>query len=111
MRITIGSCVNNDPSAIALKVTCYKRVDAREVRNPLLTVNYTAIYVCNHSIISTRRFYEHSDNALSFMAVTLSSHTISRDFTLLDSWSLMTLHNLTLRSSRRTDKDRWLRAG
>jgi hypothetical protein len=80
-RITIQSCANNKPSTIAQKVTYYKRVEVRKVRDPLLTVSYITIYVYNLSVFSARRSYGLSDNVLGFMFVAPSSYIASRDFT------------------------------
>jgi hypothetical protein len=58
--MTVKSCADNNPSTIALKVICYKMMETRKVRNPLLITNYIAICMYNHSIF--KRFYRLSDN-------------------------------------------------
>jgi phage-related holin len=57
-----------------------------KVRSPLLTVEYTATYVCNRSISSTRGFYGLADDVLCFIVVALSP-CISRAFTLRGDWN------------------------
>jgi hypothetical protein len=81
-------CTNRDSSTTVLEVTCYKIVEARKVRNPSLTIDYTDIYVYNYSISSARRFYGLSNNELHFIVVALSPCAISYAFTSRSSWSL-----------------------
>jgi hypothetical protein len=43
--MTIKSFANNNSSMITLEATCYKMMKTRKVKNLLLTMNYTVIYV------------------------------------------------------------------
>jgi hypothetical protein len=88
--MTIKSYADNNPSIIAPKIACYKKVEVRKIIDSLLTIDYTAIHVYNHLI--SRRLYELYDNMSDFIVVTPSPHTTFRNFTSLDSWSLRMFH-------------------
>jgi hypothetical protein len=73
-----------------------------KVRNSLLTIEYTAIYVYNYSVSSARRFYGFSDYVLGFIVATLSLFTISCAFTLRGSRGFTEFHNLASTNSSDT---------
>jgi hypothetical protein len=73
--------LSNDTNITVLKITYYKTVKMRKVKDSLLTINYIAIYVYNRPISSVGRSYELFNNMLGFMIVAPFSHIISRDFT------------------------------
>jgi hypothetical protein len=59
-------------------------VEIRKVRDSLLTMNYTAVYVYNHSITNVRKRYKLSDHVLGFIIIKPSPITFY-DFTSLGS--------------------------
>jgi hypothetical protein len=62
-----------------------------KTRNPLLVVDYAAIYAYNYSISNTRSLNGLPNNVLGLIAAA-SSYIISRDFISFNGRSLMVFH-------------------